>query len=241
MFQIQRKNNGFDIDVLNKLPEELTNAITNLKLAYHRQIASKLKDPKSKPKTYWSILKSFANGRMIPLIPPILVNDQLVTVFLEKANLFNEFFTQQCDTIENDSTLPNDVVVEITERILSFDISKDKITKIIKSLDTNKAHRHNGISICMLKLCASSISKPLFLLFKYSLENESFPNEWKKANIVQIHKKGDKQLIQNYRTVSLLHICRKIFKKLIFSSLYKYLENNNNLLNLHQSGFCPSN
>ena len=210
MFRIQRKNSDFDIGILNRLSENLANAITNSKLAYYRQIASKLNDPNSAPKTYWSILKSFVNGKKIPLIPPILVKNQLVTNFLEKAYLFNEFFTQQCNTIENDSTLPNDLVFETTERISYFDFSKDEITKIIRSLDPNKAHDHDGISIRMLKLCVSSISKPLFLLFKHSLENECFPNEWKKANIVPIHKKGNKQLIQNYRPVSLLPICEKI-------------------------------
>ena len=60
-----------------------------------------------------------------------------MTNFLEKANLFNEFFTQQCNTIENESTLPNDLVFETTERISSFDISKDKITKIIRYLENN--------------------------------------------------------------------------------------------------------
>ena len=105
-------------------------------------------------------------------------------------------------------------------------------------MDPNKAHGHDGISIRMLKLCASSISKPLFLLFKHSLENKCFPNEWKKANIVPIHKKGDKHLIQNYRPVSLLPICGKIVQKLIFNSLFQYLENTH-LLNPHQSKFRP--
>ena len=40
----------------------------------------------------------------------------------------------------------------------------------------------------------------------------------------------DKQLIKNYRPVSLLPICRKIFEKIIFNSLFKYLEDNNLLL-----------
>ena len=189
MFRAHRRNGDLDISILNKLSEDLTNAITNSKLAYYRRIASKLNDPNSALKTYWSILKSFVNGKKIPLIPPILVKDQLVTNFLEKANLFNELFTQQCNTIENDSTLPNDLVFETTERISSFDIYKDEITKIIRSLDPNKAHGHDGTSIRMLKLCASSISKPLFLLFKHSLENECFPNEWKKANLCQFTKR----------------------------------------------------
>ena len=63
----------------------------------------------------------------------------------------------------------------------------------------------------MLKLCATSISKPLH---NNSVINKRFPNEWKKANIIPIHKKGDKQIIKNYRSVSLLPICGKILKKL---------------------------
>ena len=236
MFRTQRKNGDFDVGVLNKLSEDSTNAITNSKLAYYRRIASKRNDPNSAPTAYWTILKSFDNSKKILLIPPVRVKDQLLANFLEKANSFNEFFTQQCNTIENDSILPNDLVFENTERISSFDISMDEITKIIRFLDPNKAHGHDGTSICMLKLCASSISKPLLLLF--SLENECFPNKWKKAKIVPIHKKGDEHLIQNYRPVSLLPICGKIFEKIIFNSLFQYLENNN-LLNPHQSGFCP--
>ena len=117
MFRTQRKNSDFDIGILNKLSEDLTNEITNSKLTYYRRIASKLNDPNSAPKTYWSIIKSFVNSKQIPLLPPILVKDQLVTNFLEKANLYNEYFTQQCNTIENDSTLPNNLVFETTERI----------------------------------------------------------------------------------------------------------------------------
>ena len=77
MFRIQRKISDFDIGILNKLSEDLTNAITNSKLAYYRRIASKLNDSNSAPKTYWSILKLFVNGKKIPLIPPILVKINL--------------------------------------------------------------------------------------------------------------------------------------------------------------------
>ena len=77
-FRTQRRNSDFDIDILNKLSEDLTNAITNSKLSCYRQIASKLNDPNSAPiKTYWSILKSFCHGKKIPLMPPILVKANL--------------------------------------------------------------------------------------------------------------------------------------------------------------------
>ena len=59
---------------------------------------------------------------------------------------------------------------------------------------------------------------------------------WKKSNICPIHKKGDKQVINNYRPVSLLPICGKVFERLIFNSVYEYLEEHK-LLSADQSGF----
>ena len=58
-FGHKEKNNDIDIGIVNKLSEDLTNAITNSKLACHRRIAPKFNDPNLAPKTYWSILKSF--------------------------------------------------------------------------------------------------------------------------------------------------------------------------------------
>ena len=59
-----------------------------------------------------------------------------------------------------------------------------------------------------------------------------------KNKIIPFHQKGDKQLITNYRPVSLLPLCGNVFEKIIFNSLI-YLNNNNNLLNCNQSDFRP--
>ena len=88
----------------------------------------------------------------------------------------------------------------------------------------------------MIKICASSISKPLAILFRNCLESECFPKEWKKVNIVPAHKKHDKQLIKSYWPISLLLIYSKNLEKLIFNSLFKYL-GDNDLLTCSQSGF----
>ena len=90
----------------------------------------------------------------------------------------------------------------------------------------------------MLKICCSSIYGPLELIFKEALSTGLFPSNWKKGNIVPIHKKGDKQILENYRPVSLLPICGKIFKILIFNQLFKYLLENNLVLP-DQSEFKP--
>ena len=61
---------------------------------------------------------------------------------------------------------------------------------------------------------------------------------WKLANVTPIFKKDDKQLVKNYRPISLLPICGKFFEKIIFTSLYSYL-NNNSLITQNQFGFRP--
>ena len=60
----------------------------------------------------------------------------------------------------------------------------------------------------------------------------------KKGDITPIHKKGHKQNIKNYRPVSLLPICGKIFERLIFSEMFIYFSANK-LISKNQSAFQP--
>ena len=77
--------------------------------------------------------------------------------------------------------------------------------------------------------------------FKQALLTGVFLSEWKKGNIVPIHKKGDKQNIKNSWPVSLLPICGKIFERPIFNELFIYFFTNK-LISENQSGFqsCDS-
>ena len=58
------------------------------------------------------------------------------------------------------------------------------------------------------------------------------------ANIVAVHKKNDKQFVKNYRPISLLPICDKIFESILYYSLFNFL-NQNDLISPTQSGFNP--
>ena len=76
----------------------------------------------------------------------------------------------------------------------------------------------------ILKLCDASIVTPLLTIFNNSINDGVFPFPWKKANVVPIHKKGAKNVVGNYRPISLLPICGKIFEKVIYNNLYKYFD-----------------
>ena len=93
--------------------------------------------------------------------------------------------------------------------------------------------------IRMHKICGNTICKPLELTFKQALTTDVLPREWKKSNIVTCYKKGDKQNLKNYRSVSLLPICGKKFEMLMFNELFS-LFLANKLLAPNQPGFKPS-
>ena len=86
----------------------------------------------------------------------------------------------------------------------------------------------------MVQICDKAICKPLHLIFSSCIESGIFPTEWKMANVVPIHKRGNKQ--NNYRPVSLLPIFRKIFERLIYNEMYSFFTEND-LISSNQSGF----
>ena len=90
----------------------------------------------------------------------------------------------------------------------------------------------------MIKLSGNSLCEPLKLIFRNILETGIFPKQWKRANVTPVFKKKNKQLLINYRPISLLPIFAKVFEKIIFINLYNYLATNN-LITKNQSGFRP--
>lgn len=82
------------------------------------------------------------------------------------------------------------------------------------------------ISIWMFRIGGSSIWELLELIFKSSIENGTFPSDWKKADVALAHKKlprttinnYHKQLPRNYCPISILLICGgKVLENLIYN------------------------
>ena len=137
-------------------------------------------------------------------IPPLSVGNSLSLT--EKAKTFNEFFSNQCTLILNDSILPPFHFVT-ENRISNVSIREHEILNLIRNLNPNKASGFDGISGQMLLLCDDSVVLPVKLIFQNILEEPIYPDIWKLANVTPTHKKEDKQLVKNYRPISLLLIC----------------------------------
>ena len=160
------------------------------------------------------MLKIFLNNQKILLIPPLVHENCFITDSKEKVELLNSFFSNQSSLLNNCSKLPTNPRYVTGKRLSSINVTADDIEKINVSFNSNKAHGHDNISISMLKVCGDTICKSLELIFKQALTTGVFPPEWKKGSMVLCYKKGDKQNLKNYRPVSVLPICGKMFKRL---------------------------
>ena len=77
-----------------------------------------------------------------------------------------------------------------TDALLSHvSVTKEQIINIINRFSVNKAHGYDGISVSMLKLCASEVATPLQVIFQDCINCGIFPDCWKYANVQPIHKK----------------------------------------------------
>ena len=135
------KLNLTNFDVINELASELSSIISQRREEYSFQLAQKLNDPRTNPKTYWSILKTISNGRKIPVIPPLLNDVRLISDFKEKANRSNELFSRQCTLLNNGKECPSQLIPYTNKTRLSSVVFDDQdIIKIIRALNINKAH-----------------------------------------------------------------------------------------------------
>ena len=221
---IRKKNKAYKTFIKNGQPEDRREGINNMvsqvskliedaKNNYFAKIGNKLSDPTTGIKSYWSMVNKMLNKAKIPLIPPLFDNDIFVLDFTAKAQIFNDYFILQCTTLDTCSKIPRDVPL-CAPLLNAFDISDEKILRIIRTLNPNKAHGWDEISIRMIKICDFSLVTPLRLIFEACKVQDTFPEIWKRANVVPIHKKGEKNLKTNYRPISLLPIFGKMFSVL---------------------------
>ena len=166
-------------------------------------------------------------------------DDKFVTDMKTKADIFNNFFAEQCTPLKNNSKLPSNQIYLTQSRLGSLNFNEGEILRIIRALNPHKAHGYDDISIRTINICDKSLLEPLIILFKNSTKSSHYPDIWKRSNIIPVHKKNDKQLVINYPPISLLPIFGKIFEKVIFNKIYCFLIEEK-LLNPNQSSFHQS-
>ena len=135
---VKRGRKPDDWEYVRTIRNQTSSKITQAKDEYFSSLRKKLSDPTHGTKSYWTTLNKIINKKKFSNIPPLLENGVFVTNFQAKANIFNNHFFEQCSLISNDSVLPNPVS-RCNSSLSSVEITREKISSIIRSLDPKKA------------------------------------------------------------------------------------------------------
>ena len=104
--------------------------------------------------------------------------------------------------------------------------TKEEIKKLINELPNKSSSGHDEITNTLLKELSDQILDPLTYIFNLSLSEGTFPTEMKIADVSPLFKGGNKQLLDNYRPISLLPTISKILEKIMYTHIYQFLDQN---------------
>ena len=113
---------------------------------------------------------------------------------------------------------------------------EDDIIEAIDEIPTTAAAGPDRFPALLLKNCKHSLSKPLFQIWRRSLDLGEIPQLLKTANVIPIHKGKSQGIPANYRPVALTSHLIKLFEKVIRKYIVSFMEENE-LFNPGQHGF----
>ena len=214
---------------------DLRSLTRKLRREFERKIASEIK---TSPKQFWSYVKSKTKCRQ--KIPPLKRTDgSFASSTVDKAETLNTFFSSVF-TKENHDNIPDEIAITSMENPLdTFDISADDILKKLQNLKPGKSPGPDSWHPFFLKSIADQICMPLSMIFQKSLNESIVPEDWRKAHVTAIFKKGEKNLPSNYRPISLTSILCKLMESIVRDKIVQHMQENN-LFYTSQHGFILS-
>ena len=114
-----------------------------------------------------------------------------------------------------------------------------RIKSIIRKLKNTKAPGKDKICNSLIKKLPPLAIKYIHSIISLCMRNSYFPNQWKHAEVIAIHKPGkDPSTPASYRPISLLSSISKILERVVLERINDHLDDNN-ILPKQQFGFRP--
>ena len=142
----------------------------------------------------------------------------------KKADILNE---QYCSVFTQETYPIPEPLYTQEPTMPSIIINEDGVKKLLQGVNPQKACGPDEIPAKVIKECAEELAPVLTKLFNKSLNTGEIPEDWLKANVAPIYKKGDSTEASNYRPVSLTCICCKLLEHIIVKQVVNHMEQHN--------------
>ena len=93
---VNRGKNTRGHDKVSEVRNLTNKLIKEAKLAYYNNLKNNISEPKLGHKHFWTAYKKIANKKRDTNIPPIIDNDMYISNFEKEADIFNEYFANEC-------------------------------------------------------------------------------------------------------------------------------------------------
>jgi hypothetical protein len=213
-----------------------------MRSAERQHFQNLLESNKGNLKKSWDIIKEIINKKQSSVKScKFVINGENTTNCKDIANAFNHFYTgigkSLSEKIPSTNTDPitNMASICVQNSLYLTPTDENEVLRIISNIKTTSVG-WDDIHSKVVKSSFYSYSKVLVHLINMSLEQGIFPDEMKCARVIPLYKSGDSKLINNYRPVSILPILSKVFERVIYNRLHKFIDDNNLIYNL-QFGF----
>ncbi len=153
------------------------------------------------------------------------------------ADLLNQYFSSVF-TPDAGGPVP-DAAPTVAPDIGDLRVTTAMVEKAIEKLRPSSAAGPDGIGPQLLQQLKATVAPVLASIFNTSLKDGCVPEDWRKAHVNPIFKKGAKSEPGNYRPVSLTSVCGKLLERLIKDRVMEHLLENNLIFN-SQHGFMPN-
>ena len=135
------------------------------------------------------------------------------------------FSTPKIESIVSDSSSFYSTTSSETS-IADIVFTIEDIETACSALSPRSAAGGDGVPASLLKSCKSTLSLPLLLLWRKSLDTGSIPTILLQAVICPLHKGGSRSIPKNFRPVALTSHIIKVFERVIRKFMVSYLESN---------------
>ncbi len=211
-----------------KLRTEVKKAIEKSREAFFSSLGSTLR---VNPKRFWSVFKIKSTSGSIP--NSVSRSDTKnkgsrlnANTPKDIATMFNDYFQSVYTCFSAQSCTSQGGPSSSLTGISSIDLSVEEVHQALRNLDPAKAHGPDGFPARILKECALQLAPSLHQLFTKSLRSSQVPAEWKLANIIPLHKKGNKDHVENYRPISLLSTVSKTLERCVLNHISHHIQSN---------------